>query len=61
MNDSRMPSAPPSEPARDAKRDLPWFTADELPLPPPEMRRPPEGDDEPTLFDLIDDGENVDE
>lgn len=30
----------------------PWFTADEIPMPPPEMRKPP-GQEEPTLFDEL--------
>lgn len=35
-----------------ASARLPWFTADEIPQPPPEMRKPPQVQDEPTLFDL---------
>lgn len=42
-------AAPAPAPVR-----LPWFTADELPLPPPEMRRPPEQEGEPGLFDELD-------
>jgi hypothetical protein len=35
----------------------PWFTADEIPMPPPEMRKPP-GEEEPTLFDFIDEDDS---
>lgn len=38
------PPKPPAHPR--------WFTADELPMPPPEMRLPP-GETEPTLFDEL--------
>lgn len=50
MNDETRDSGK-NEPARSAPaaraartqsgRPLPWFTADEIPLPPPEMREPP--------------------
>jgi hypothetical protein len=36
----------------------PWFTADEIPMPPPEMRRPP-GQEEPTLFDDAEEDEST--
>lgn len=47
------PTAAPSRPDGDKPaRNLPWFTADEFPPPPPEMRRPPgEVNHEPSLFD----------
>lgn len=34
--------------------ERPWFTADEIPQPPPAMRLPP-GETEPSLFDDQDD------
>jgi len=52
MSDDKARTAPPSQPdAATPPRPLPWFTADEIPLPPPEMRKPPQKDGEPSLFD----------
>jgi hypothetical protein len=53
-DDARTVPAPQPDAGKPTPR-LPWFTADEIPLPPPEMRRPPE-EREPTLFDDVDDG-----
>lgn len=44
----------PESGAPQAVTALPWFTVDELPTPPPEMRCAPEAEEEPTLFDDLD-------
>lgn len=49
MNDNPTTVTPPEPDAPETRAPLPWFTADELPLPPSWMRRPPQ--QEATLFD----------
>ena len=44
-----------AEPDDDAPDELPWFTEDELPLPPPPETRRPLRPREPTLFDNLED------
>lgn len=53
-NDAPLDPAPPPDTGQ-PRPALPWFTADEVPKPTPEMRRPPKPR-EPTLFDDLDDG-----
>lgn len=54
MNDETATDTPPQPDAVGTPAPLPWFTADEIPLPPAEMRRPPE-ESEPSLFDDLED------
>jgi hypothetical protein len=55
MKDNQPGVTPPEPAATETPAALPWFTADEIPLPPPWMRRPPEQEGEPTLFDDLED------
>ena len=50
MSDNPRTDPPPQPDAAAPAAPLPWFTASEIPLPPPEMRQPPE-EREPGLFD----------
>lgn len=52
MNDDAPIAKPAQSETATPAASLPWFTADELPVPSPEMRRPPRHE-EPSLFDDV--------